>query len=529
MAAWRKPGPIGTDGEVVDVNDGTLVRNLSPLPGACGHQATAGATHEQISFHRQRQSRKGLPILREGVSGPHVRWAQILLNQHGAANPPLRVDGAFGPQTLTAVRGFQRGSSLSPDGVVGMQTWVKLVVGASPQVSRGRHDFSAHKPELAAQPGTVSVADWPLTQRFEKVLRLAPQHMAPELATQFRAMLTPGNIAIAAGTLAVWAVSQAFGVGEVVDAILLFVGAAFIGLGIFKAGEDLGDCLVSTLHAQGLPDLDRAADYLAQAVVILGVTTFFALLAKMAGSLARGGGAAEEEAAGSSGSAAAGDAAPKPPSTPQPPKPRVAEERPAPIKSPTESQLDAMYAKAPAAKGEIDALAARIATETGGKVAKAPLKGRERALEKAINDYGGDATRIKDIARNTIVVEADQYDKAIALLKGQGAKVKNIAPSSNPMGYSGANAIIGTKVGVPAEIQVNTPEMIYAKESPAAAKAILGEEKYAELASRTGVPGGRGHQLYEEYRSLPDGDPRAVELEAQSQAYYDHVRKAGGR
>jgi hypothetical protein len=317
LAAWRKPGPIGTDGEVVDVNDGTLVRNLSPLPGTCGHQATDA--QEQISFHRQRQSQKGLPVLRAGASGPHVRWAQILLNQHGAANPPLRVDGAFGPKTLAAVRGFQRLSSLSPDGVVGMNTWVKLVaVGASPQVSGGGRNFSAPQHHLAAQPGIVSVADWPLTQRFEKVLRLA---------TQFRAMLTPENIAIAVGTLAVWAVSQAFGVGEVVDAILLVVGAAFIGLGIFKAGEDLGDCLVSTLHAQGLPDLERAADYLAQAVVILGVTSFFALLAKVAGKFARGGGAAGgEEAAGSSSSAAAGEAAPKTPSQPKPPKPSAVDE-----------------------------------------------------------------------------------------------------------------------------------------------------------------------------------------------------------
>jgi hypothetical protein len=320
LAASRKPGPIGTDREVVDVNDGTLVRNLSPLPGPCGHQATDGETYERISLHRQRQSREGLPILREGANGQYVRWVQILLNQHNAANPPLRIDGAFGPKTLSALRGFQRASSLSPDGTVGMRTWFKLVaVGASQQISDGRQDFSGPKHELATQPGTGSVADWPLTQRFEKILRLAPKHMAPDLAAQFRAMLTAGNIAMAVGTLAVWAVSQAFGVGEVIDAVMLVVGAAFIGMGVFKAGEDLGDCLLATLHAQDLPDLDRAADYLAQAVVILGVTTFFALLAKMAGKLARGGGAGGEEAAGSSGAPAAEDAAPKPPSSPKAP------------------------------------------------------------------------------------------------------------------------------------------------------------------------------------------------------------------
>ncbi len=326
MAAWRKSSPIGTDGEPVDLNDGTLARNLSPLPGPCGHQPTDGIVHERIALRRHSHSRRGLPFLQQGMSGSYVRWLQILLNDHVGANPPLRVDGVFGPETFAAVRGFQRDSLISADGAVGPQTWVRLVApGASSQSSGGKSGFAAPANQSTAQGGT-SVADWPLTQRFEKVLRLAPQHMAPELANQFRAMLTPANIAIAGGTLAVWAVSQAFGVGEVVDAILLVVGAAFVGLGIFKAGEDLGECLVTTLQAEGLSDLDRAADFLAQAVAILGVTAFFALLAKMAGRLSRGGGAAGEDAAGSSSSAPAADAAPKPPPSPKAPKPTVVDE-----------------------------------------------------------------------------------------------------------------------------------------------------------------------------------------------------------
>jgi hypothetical protein len=198
-------------------------------------------------------------------------------------------------------------------------------------------------------------------------------------------------------------------------------------------------------------------------------------------------------------------------------------------KSPTELQLDEMYAKAPAAKAEIDALADKIAKEIGGRVAKAPLKQRDRALEKAIKDYGGDASKVKDIARNTIVVDPNQYDKAVALLNEQGAEVKNIDASSDPMGYSGTNAVIKTKAGLPAEIQVNTPEMIYAKESLANGTVILGEKKYAELAAKTGVPGGRGYQLYEEWRSLLPGDPRRDQLEAESRVYYDQVRQPGGQ
>ena len=74
---------------------------------------------------------------------------------------------------------------------------------------------------------------------------------------------------------------------------------------------------------------------------------------------------------------------------------------------------------------------------------------------------------------------------------------------------------------------MNTPEMIYAKEQPAIAKAILGDQQYASLAARTGVPGGRGHELYEEFRKLPAGDPLRDQLAQESRAYYDVVRKAG--
>jgi hypothetical protein len=171
---------------------------------------------------------------------------------------------------------------------------------------------------------------------------------------------------------------------------------------------------------------------------------------------------------------------------PSPPRPEQPNVNPGvPSKSPTERQLDKMYAKAPAAKAEIDALADSIAKETGGRVANAPLKQRDRALEKAIEDYRGDASKVKDIAHNTIVVDWNQYDKAVALLKEQGAKVKNIDGTSDPMGYSGTNAVIQTKASLPAEIQVNISEMIYAKESPANGRAILGEKKYAELAAKT--------------------------------------------
>ena len=184
-------------------------------------------------------------------------------------------------------------------------------------VPGARLQQSTHLKRSAAAP----VADWSLTHRFEEVLRLAPNHMAPELAAQFRAMITPENVGIIAGTLAAWAVSHAFGAGELVDIVLLALGTVFLGMAVFKAGEDIGECVMTTLHAETQPDLDKAADYLAQAVAILGVVAFFSVVARVGAKFGRAAGAGEEDAA-----AASADTAAKP--SAQPPRTRAAEEQP---------------------------------------------------------------------------------------------------------------------------------------------------------------------------------------------------------
>ncbi len=59
-----------------------------------------------------------------------VRPLQQLLR---ARNHPVAVDGIFGPNTEAAVKAFQQSKNLSADGIVGPQTWPKLVV----QVKQG--------------------------------------------------------------------------------------------------------------------------------------------------------------------------------------------------------------------------------------------------------------------------------------------------------------------------------------------------------------------------------------------------------
>lgn len=63
------------------------------------------------------------PTLRNGDSGEDVKVLQMKLNKVGAN---LLVDGEFGPRTEQAVQAFQAAKNLTPDGVVGPETWGAL-------------------------------------------------------------------------------------------------------------------------------------------------------------------------------------------------------------------------------------------------------------------------------------------------------------------------------------------------------------------------------------------------------------------
>ncbi|MEV0341501.1 peptidoglycan-binding domain-containing protein [Nocardia sp. NPDC050713] len=63
------------------------------------------------------------PTISYGSSGDAVRQAQCLLHMHGY---PVKIDGAFGPDTRQAVEKFQSAHGLKIDGVVGPDTWTAL-------------------------------------------------------------------------------------------------------------------------------------------------------------------------------------------------------------------------------------------------------------------------------------------------------------------------------------------------------------------------------------------------------------------
>lgn len=74
-------------------------------------------------------SRQFPGVLREGDSGDFVRVVQLLLafvSQYEESVPPLAVTGYYGPETSAAVRAFQQTYGLTPDGILGVNTYSQL-------------------------------------------------------------------------------------------------------------------------------------------------------------------------------------------------------------------------------------------------------------------------------------------------------------------------------------------------------------------------------------------------------------------
>jgi hypothetical protein len=428
-------------------------------------------------------------------------------------------------------------------------------VAASPQhpilvadLHESLYHFSSRQQEPAvaqAAPGGEAPQDvrsMSITQRVERVVTLTadPKLIGHEAAEQLKGLVSGPNLAIMAGSIAVLIGAHAFGVGEAADVILLAVGFIMLGPMIIDVVKLLVKMFGLIKNAQTDDDLKAAAEILAKVITLIGIMALISLLTKGAAKRAR----LKQQRIKSEPLEApkvepkAGKVEPKA----EPPKPVPKSKIPADIQGKLEkvspadrAKLEPMYEKAPAAKAEIDTKAHAVADQfEGGRVAEAPLKSPARVLEKANGDYGGDVTRVKDYARNTVVVQEGDKGAALGALKEQypGLPDKNITvvdAAKDPCGYSGIKVNVPTKDGMIAETQINSPEMIFAKEKPADARAILGDKVYDGLASKPGMPeGGLGHAYYEQYRVLDPGTAEAQQVASQSRAYYDAVRGAAG-
>ena len=145
------------------------------------------------------------------------------------------------------------------------------------------------------------------------------------------------------------------------------------------------------------------------------------------------------------------------------------------------TNVAAVRLAAEAVKPQFDAVVEAAAVQVKGVALLAPVKGEGRALEKCINDYDGDVSRLKDLVRGTILVNtAADAQAALTLLVNQGGiEVKrNWLPEEAkvPSPFYRDILVYLEVQGMKCELQINTEAM-------AAAKCV-------------------GHKYYEKQRSL---------------------------
>jgi hypothetical protein len=124
----------------------------------------------------------------------------------------------------------------------------------------------------------MDIARSSFEDRLGETFRRTLPKLGPEARAQLEAVINLQSLAIIAGVLVAWIVSHAFGVGEIIDIIILVVGVAAIGFAVFTGLDHLYDFAVGAYRAKTDRDLDVAADNLAKAISILGIQAVLAVL-----------------------------------------------------------------------------------------------------------------------------------------------------------------------------------------------------------------------------------------------------------
>lgn len=347
MAGSRKPGPLGHSGAAEDLNDGTMIRALSPRPGSIGsasastrgNQRPSSLTPNSPIAARRTTAATTIQVLRQGSRGPEVQKLQRQLNVRLAPSPNLAVDGIFGPVTLQIVKQYQRGVSIAVDGVVGKQTWYHLLKGDKATVlqtpittlrpavaSPTAASSTAPQPPRAAPPPAPheSIWEWPLEKKLLAVLERVPSRLPGRARDEFRALLQLENLALSLAIIA---------------GFCLLSGGTALVLGVVILGLDMTMSLASAVQTAALAatedELNEAADELAHVVLAVGVAAFIKGVGKIAKGVKGGG---KSSAAEAPPKPAPERAAPQPRSAPKEPRAPTAPEAPPKVVSPIEQR-----------------------------------------------------------------------------------------------------------------------------------------------------------------------------------------------
>lgn len=115
-----------------DANGGQVMRRERSATyilgaGRPAYDAETAASSTSTSTKEEKTVTITLTEIKSGSKGEQVKTAQRLLNALGYSCGT--VDGIFGTKTVAAVKKFQTAKKLTSDGIVGTNTWNKLLRG----------------------------------------------------------------------------------------------------------------------------------------------------------------------------------------------------------------------------------------------------------------------------------------------------------------------------------------------------------------------------------------------------------------
>lgn len=319
MAGSRRPGATGSDShDSHDLNDGTSARTHSPTPGPLRSASTDHHAKGVSLGHKPRRRRTNGPLLKtltEGAVGAEVWKLHALLNVRIIPSPALVVDSRFGAETAAAVLQYQRGVGLRADGIVGGDTWARLMKGDEVHVVGA--PALARKPRRLAAPVATpdSIWEWTLQEKLLAVLERVPNRLPGRLRAEFLGMLNLQSLALTLAIIAGFCILS--------GGTALILGAVMLGV---DATMSLAAAVQIASLASSTAELDEAADELAHVIIAVGVVAFIHGVGKLAKGPSRGAPPEPRPAAPPKalGAPKAPEAAPnaKPPG-PKPPEPEL--------------------------------------------------------------------------------------------------------------------------------------------------------------------------------------------------------------
>lgn len=114
--------------------------------------------------------------------------------------------------------------------------------------------------------------------RLASVLARAAADLPPQGRTALAALVTPENLAIAAGELSAWLLGFGFVIGGLVDIVIAETGVFPVGIAVFSGLDALFAFARQSHDAHTEKDINVAADHLARSIAILGLPSVLAIV-----------------------------------------------------------------------------------------------------------------------------------------------------------------------------------------------------------------------------------------------------------